>query len=215
VVNCNAASAAAAARLLPTETTDARKVKGSPLLGLASIWLASACGARSALLAAEEADSGAQQDAAVLVGFSDSDQPAPIGSVVGGSPDSAVTGPMQAGAPAPPIALDAAAPSIVLDAASMPIVLDAASTACTHWGGASSDGDGRCGVAFGELCGDINYQASCQCPRGSCVCFGPTTHVVSYAFCPSCGIPVPGGPNRPPSLDPMRDQVLALCGFPH
>jgi hypothetical protein len=193
VVNWNAA--AAAPRLLPTETTDARKVKGSPLLGLAAIGLASACGARSALLATEEVDAGVQQDAAVLVGFSDSDQPAPIGSVVGGSPDSASTGPMQTGA------------------GSTPIVLDAASTACTHWGGASSDGDGRCGVAFGELCGDINYQVSCQCPRGSCVCFGPTTHVVNYAFCPSCGLPPPGA-NIPPNVGQMRDQVLALCGFP-
>jgi hypothetical protein len=163
--------------------------KESLLLGLAAIGLASACGGRSVR---EDVDGGVRQDAAKLVGFSDSDQPAPTTSVVSGSPDSAITGPMP-----------------TVDAAP-PMVRDAESTACTKRGagGDGGGGAGPCMSTFDETCGSTNYQVSCACPRGSCVCFGPTTHVVAFAGCPSC--PGPGS-----NVAHTTDQVLALCGFPY
>jgi hypothetical protein len=162
------------------------------LLGLV-FGLASACGGQSARgevdAGVQQADGAVQQDAAVLVGFSDSDQPAPTPSSVSGSPDSAIASPMPT---------DDAAP---------PMVPDAESTACTKSGGGGGGGGGECMTTFSETCGSTNYQVSCACPRGSCVCFGPTTHVVGFAGCPSC----PGfGPN--PAI--TTDDVLALCGFP-
>jgi hypothetical protein len=168
--------------------------KQSLLLGLAAIGLASACGGRSVREdvdgGVQQVDGGVQQDAAGLVGFSDSDQPAPTPSGVSGSPDSAITSPMPT---------DDAAP---------PIVPDAESTACTKSGGGGGGGGGQCMSTLGELCGSTNYQVSCACPRGSCVCFGPTTHVVAFSGCPTC-------PALGPNAGTTTDDVLALCGFPH
>lgn len=123
-------------------------------------------------------DGGAQQDG-----------PAPTSSVLSGSPDSATTGPMSTANAAPPTAGDGA------------------STACTPMGAGGGGGNGSCTSTFGEMCGGTSYQVSCECPRGSCVCFGTSTTVVPFSGCPSC----PGLPN----IGPTTDDLLALCGFPH
>lgn len=156
--------------------------KGRLLLGLAAIGL-SACGARSVLFATEEGDAGVQHDAGAWVGFSDSAEPAPTPSAVGGSPDGATAGPMPADDVAPPT-----------------------STACTRVGAGGGGGAEDCLSTFGETCGGTNYQVSCSCPRGSCVCFGLSTTVVSFTGCPSC-------PGLGSSF--TTDDILALCGFPH
>jgi hypothetical protein len=160
------------------------KPKGSLVLGLAAIGVASACGGQTET----KGDGGAQEDAAVSVGFSDAAQFTETGSLVIGSPDSATTGPMPTVDAAPPTAGDGAP------------------TACTPMGAAGGGGNGECTSSFGETCGGTNYQASCSCPRGSCVCFGLSTTVVSFTGCPSCPGLAPGS---------TTDDLLALCGFPH
>jgi hypothetical protein len=89
-----------------------------------------------------------------------------------------------------------------------PTVDAAPPTTCTQLGGSGGFGNGQCDNTSGEMCGGINYQVSCACPRGSCVCFGPTTHVVSFPGCPYC-------PSDPPVGPTTIAQVFALCGFPH
>lgn len=87
---------------------------------------------------------------------------------------------------------------------------DDASTACVVSGGGGTAGSGECSSTVDETCGGADYQVVCSCPRGSCVCFGPTTTVVSFDGCPYC----PGlGPGDPGPLS--NSQVLDLCGFPH
>jgi hypothetical protein len=167
-------------------------------VGLAAIGLASACGGRSPLLAS---DGGAQEDAALWAGVSDADKPAPAASAFGGSSDGASTGLVQAVDSSPPM------------------LLDSATAVCTQKaGGPAGSQQARngaftsCAAAFAATCDGINYQVVCECPRSTCVCFGPTTQVVSYTGCPSCG----SGPNPgDPYAGPSTDQVLALCGFPH
>ncbi len=63
---------------------------------------------------------------------------------------------------------------------------------------------GNCSTILGETCGTTSYQVSCDCPKGICTCFGPTTHVVAYDSCPSC--PLLSGPTV--------NAVFRLCGFP-
>ena len=67
--------------------------------------------------------------------------------------------------------------------------------ACTPSGGGGTTGNGSCSSTVEETCGGNDYQVVCSCPRGSCVCFGPsTTTVVSFDGCPYC----PGlGPGTP------------------
>jgi hypothetical protein len=79
---------------------------------------------------------------------------------------------------------------------------------CTA-GGASvgTSGGYDCEDTWAETCGGIDYEVSCSCPQGSCVCFGPTTHVVNYSGCPFC-------PDAPSSGSTSVADVFALCGFP-
>jgi hypothetical protein len=85
--------------------------------------------------------------------------------------------------------------------------------------GGAGGGQGECTSMFGETCGGIDYQATCACPQGTCACFGPSTHVISFKGCPAC----PGAlPNPPGTIGGLTtkgaltmDQVFALCGFPH
>jgi hypothetical protein len=80
--------------------------------------------------------------------------------------------------------------------------------ACMTVGGGGGIGNGSCEQSFGEFCGSTNYQVDCACPHGSCVCYGPTTHVVTYPGCPSC-------PSVQPAVGPGSiAEVFALCGFP-
>jgi hypothetical protein len=50
-----------------------------------------------------------------------------------------------------------------------------------------------------EVCDGVDFQVSCDCPSGNCVCFGPSTHVVNNATCAGC---------------PDVRAAFALCGFP-
>lgn len=161
------------------------KSKGSLLLGLTAMGFVWGCGGH---VTAEDRDGGALQDAAESVGFSDAARSGE--TVVSGSPDSAPTG-----------------PTPTVDAAS-PTARDGASAACTQMGGAGGSGvPGECSSTFGEMCGGTSYQVSCTCPRGTCVCFGLSTTVVSFTGCPSS---CPGF-----SPGPTTDDIFALCGFPH
>jgi hypothetical protein len=145
-------------------------------LALAAIGFAFGCGGQTV----GEHDGGSQQDAAESVGVLDAAGSAE--TVAGGSPDSAPT-------------VDAA-PSTAHDAASTP---------CNQTGGGGGGGNGTCTSTFGETCGGTNYQVSCSCPRGSCVCFGQSTTVVNFTGCPSC-------PGLGSSF--ATDDIFALCGFP-
>jgi hypothetical protein len=80
------------------------------------------------------------------------------------------------------------------------------STGCVPHG-ASGTGGAPCTATTSETCGSTTYTVVCSCPDGSCACFGPTTHVVSFTGCPSC----PGGVGSPANPGAMFD----LCGFPH
>jgi hypothetical protein len=126
---------------------------------------------------AQERDGGAEQDG-----------PPPTSFVVSVSPDSATTGPMP-----------------IVDAAPS-TAHDAELTTCTPMGAGGGGGNGECTSTFGEMCGGTSYQVSCDCPRGSCVCFGQSTTVVSFTGCPAC----PGLSN----IGPTTDDLLTLCGFP-
>jgi hypothetical protein len=126
-----------------------------------------------------------------------------VGEADSGAPDSVADtlSPAFAGSDSASTATVDAAP----DAA-----LDAASEACTPmFPTGSSEGPLgspiSCSSASGETCGTTNYQFSCDCPTGSCVCFGPSTHVVAYDGCPACPGFLPG----PPAND-----IFRLCGFP-
>jgi hypothetical protein len=157
---------------------------GRWLLGLSAIGLASACGGQFEM----KGDGGAGDDAAELVGFSDAAGPAPT-TVVDGAPDRATTGSVPTVDAAPPTAHDAASP------------------ACTPMGTGGGGGKGQCSSTFQEICGGTIYQASCSCPRGSCVCFGQSTTVVNFTSCPSC-------PGLDPSAGPTTADIFELCAFP-
>jgi hypothetical protein len=92
--------------------------------------------------------------------------------------------------------------------AAPPRASDDASAACSPIGGNMTSGNGECDVAFGESCNGINYQVSCACPLGSCVCFGPaSTRVVDFPGCPYC-------PSTPSIGPTTLAQAFELCGFP-
>jgi hypothetical protein len=86
-----------------------------------------------------------------------------------------------------------------------------ASAGCVQTAGSGAGGNGNCTSAFGEMCGNTNYQVVCACPESRCFCFNDAdpdagTTVVTFDGCPYC----PGGPGPNSSTD-----LLALCGFPH
>jgi hypothetical protein len=172
------------------------------LMGLAAIGIGSACGARSVKIEPGEIDGGAQEDAATSVGASDSAQPAPPASALGGSGDGAITPPMNTG--------DAILPDQMVDA-TLPMGTDAGSENCMRWGGGGGGSAQSCTTEYGETCGTTNYQVVCSCPQATCVCFGPTTHVVTFMGCPSCGFPPPADRM---TAQAMTAQVLSACGFP-
>jgi hypothetical protein len=73
-------------------------------------------------------------------------------------------------------------------------------------GGANTPGE--CTITLTPPDAGTSYQATCACPEGTCVCFGPsTTQVVSFDGCPFCPGFMSIGPTTP-------DHVFALCGFP-
>lgn len=74
-----------------------------------------------------------------------------------------------------------------------------ASTACTPNGGGGGGGNGDCMTWLDETCDGIDFQVSCDCPTGNCVCFGPSTKVVQLPSCTGC---------------PNVTEAFALCGFP-
>jgi hypothetical protein len=152
--------------------------KGSLPRGLVVIGFAWGCGGQGGA-----ADAGVLDDAAELHGFSDT-SPAEDGSS-GESPDTATTG-----------------PTTVETAA------DGSSTTCIQFGTAGGGGGAECVSTSQETCGDTIYQASCKCPRASCVCFGQTTTVVSFTGCPAC-------PGLSGDAGVTTDDIFALCGFPH
>jgi len=180
------------------------------LLGLAAIGLAWACWGQTAT----ESDGGAQQDGADSVGTSDAapSAPSPSGGSGSSGGSSGSLGSSSGGSPSSSSGSATTGPTFTVDAAA-PAAGDAASTTCAQEGGGSSGGgsssEGGCSSMFQETCGNTIYQVSCACPRGSCVCFGPTTTVVSFTGCPSC----PGLPLTPNNL--TGADALALCGFPH
>jgi hypothetical protein len=70
-----------------------------------------------------------------------------------------------------------------------------------------------CTNTWTETCGATLYQVSCSCPEGDCVCFGPTTHLVSYPGCPHCPEPAIDG-FMPSGGSTTVAEVFVLCGFP-
>ena len=146
-------------------------------------------------------DGGEPEDAAMATQLFDSAHPAPSDSALGLSGDSAITRPMQG--------VDAMLPMQPVDA-TLPIGTDDGAMACTPGGGGIGGSNG-CMTNFGEMCGATNYQVVCSCPQATCVCFGPTTHVISNPFCPSCPLPSPG---RDMTAQAAAAKVLAACGFP-
>lgn len=70
-----------------------------------------------------------------------------------------------------------------------------------------------CTYSWAETCGEALYQVSCSCPEGDCVCFGPTTHIVSFPGCPHCPEPALGGIMPSDGATTVAD-VFARCGFP-
>jgi hypothetical protein len=169
------------------------------LLGLAAVALLSSCGARSGLLV--EGDGGA----ATIAPSEDDADTGDVGDAEApdGPPDTAI-------AEDDGSAMSADSnPGSRIDGATAPAAGDA-SAACMMVGGGGSFGAGGCEGSSGEMCGSTNYQIDCSCPRGSCICFGPTTHVVPYAGCPLC----PGEPLAGQDTG-MLAQAFALCGFPY
>jgi hypothetical protein len=94
-----------------------------------------------------------------------------------------------------PEKLDAVPEASLTDA---PLVVEA-STACTPNGRGGGGGHGDCMTWLDETCDGVDYQVSCDCPSGNCVCFGPSTHVISNPSCTGC---------------PNVIEAFALCGFP-
>jgi hypothetical protein len=178
---------------LLAKSTMGTRSSGLHLLGLGALVLLSSCGARSQLID-EGGDDGsvpppAQEDdvagdAAGLVDSTDTDSPDTDSTDTAVSEDAGHSNP----GPMP-------------DAGGTPPAVDDAST-CIANGGGGGSGNGACEESWGEMCGSTNYQVDCTCPRGSCTCFGPTTHVVQFTGCPAC----PSG---------SFADVFALCGFPH
>jgi hypothetical protein len=84
------------------------------------------------------------------------------------------------------------------------------SAACGPIGsGQTSLAGGPSQSMLNATCGGATYEATCACPEGTCVCFGPSggTSVVSFAGCPF----TPGQGSIGPTT---MGQVFALCGFP-
>lgn len=80
-----------------------------------------------------------------------------------------------------------------------------ASVVCLPSGGGGITQADRCEYTANEICAGIPYEVSCSCPAGTCICFGPTTYVVSYPSCPVC-----------PGTGSIRAvDGFALCGFPY
>jgi len=80
---------------------------------------------------------------------------------------------------------------------------------CMMSGSGGTSGNGACSSTIQETCGGTVYQAVCACPRGTCVCFGDTTTVISMNGCPYCpDLSI----SSPAAMTPQ--QVLSLCGFP-
>jgi hypothetical protein len=85
---------------------------------------------------------------------------------------------------------------------------------CTPTLGGPATVGADCNSRLDETCGGTDYAATCACPQGTCVCFGPTsTTVIQFSGCPACpgGLPALGEPDGPMTMD----QVFSLCGFPH
>jgi hypothetical protein len=66
---------------------------------------------------------------------------------------------------------------------------------------------GECTSTMEETYEGTDYEVTCSCPEGACVCFGPTTHIVTYAGCPYC-------PDPTPVPLPGSTSAFSLCGFP-
>jgi hypothetical protein len=163
---------------------------GVPLLGLVAVVLLSSCGGRSQLIDEGDSDGSAPSPAR------DDDVAGDAAGLID-STDTAVTEDAGDSSPGP-------TPG---DGGTLAAAGDAST--CIGIGGGGSLGNGECEESWGEMCGSTNYQIDCTCPRGSCTCFGPTTHVVQYPGCPSC-------PSIPPARGPGAvAEVFALCGFPY
>jgi hypothetical protein len=62
----------------------------------------------------------------------------------------------------------------------------------------------QCYQPWAETCGGIEYAATCACPQGTCVCFGPSsTQVIRLPGC------------SPPLFCPSQAQAYKNCGFPY
>lgn len=84
-----------------------------------------------------------------------------------------------------------------------------ASPACVETGSGGQSGSAGCSSTLQEVCGSASYQVVCSCPRGTCVCFGDATTVISFQGCPYC----PGGGITAPG-SPTDADMFAACGFP-
>jgi hypothetical protein len=82
-----------------------------------------------------------------------------------------------------------------------------ASTGCVSNGGSAGGGNSSCTSNYSETCGSTYYSVACSCPQGKCVCFGDTTTVIDYPYCPYCS-------NFGGGKGLTESQLYSLCGFP-
>jgi hypothetical protein len=78
-----------------------------------------------------------------------------------------------------------------------------------EWGpdNALPDGGTGCIGRWNATCAGQSYEVDCSCPEGACVCFGATTHVVTFPACSSLA-------SFCEAAAPSVQQVFTLCGFP-
>jgi hypothetical protein len=172
---------------------EARVRMRAAFLGVVVVALHPACGSRSDLLESDQSnaapESGAPRDASTGSAPTATATPTATGTATA----IATTAPTATATPT-------AHASATASGGASPPLGDAAAGCTGPVVGSSSAGPGECDWSSGVTCGGANYQIECACPRGSCVCFGPTTHVVNYPGCPSCSMSLA--------------QTFALCGFP-
>jgi hypothetical protein len=128
----------------------------------------------------------------------------------GAAPEASSVAPGTTSAPGaqPPPPIGSSSPPPSAPGGSTSTARDASVTCAPAGGSASGSGDGNCDVEWSIKCGDTTYQVACACPRGSCVCFGPTTTIVAYPGCPVC-------PDLGPGSSTRLAEAFSRCGFPY
>jgi hypothetical protein len=125
----------------------------------------------------------------------------------GASPEASSVAPGTTSAPGAQPPIGTSSPPASAPDGSTSVAQDASAT-CISAGGGGGSGAGSCDAEWSVKCGATSYQVDCACPRGSCVCFGPTTTIVAYPGCPIC-------PDLGPGFSMGLAEVFSRCGFPY